>query len=56
MMEMSKYPKINWELAKPNRKGVTWGHFLKISTANKRHSAPFKSRIIVKLSEVKSTF
>lgn len=56
MMEMSKYPKINWELAKPNRKGVTLGHSLKMSKANKRHNAPIKSRVIVKPSEVKSAF
>ena len=55
MIEMSKYPRINWELAEPNRKGVTRGRFLKMSTANKRHSDLFKNRIIVKPSEEKLT-
>jgi len=38
MMEMSKYPKINWELTKPKRKCATLPHFLKMNTANKRHN------------------
>jgi|GEM_PF-2619825 len=45
MMEMSKYPKINWELAEPKSKGVALGYFLKMSIANKCHSAPKKTEL-----------
>ena len=47
MMEMSKYPKINWELAKPNRKGIIYDYFLKMGTANKHHSASLKTELLL---------